>query len=245
MTDLVRTEQEVGVLTLTLARADKKNALTHAMYAALADAMDAAETDPAVRAVVFAAEGDAFTAGNDMGDFLGAPPDLAGHDLPPVGRFLNALAVAETPLIAAVNGAAIGVGTTMLFHCDYVVASTKAAFQTPFANLALVPEAGSSLILPQIAGRQAASELLLLGRKISPDRAHDMGFVNEIVEPGALLGTATAAARDLATRAPEAIRLTKRLMKGDLEPLLKRIKEEGALFAQRLGSDEFKEAATA
>ncbi len=246
MTDHVKLTRDGGVLRLTLARSDKKNALTRDMYAALADAMGDAEADKTVRALVFDAEGDVFCAGNDMADFLSAPPNMADpHDTPPVGQFLHALAIAEKPLIASVSGPAVGVGVTMLLHCDYVVASGKAAFQTPFANLALVPEAGSSLILPRIAGHHRAAELLLLGRRIDAERAREMGFVNEVVSPDKLFATALGVASELASRAPEAIRLTKRLMKGDTAEILDRIKEEGALFSERLGTEEFKEAGTA
>jgi len=245
MTDHIKAVREGGVLRLAFARPEKKNAITRAMYARLADEMEAADTDPHVRVVLFEAEGDVFTAGNDMGDFLAEPPRLAGAEISPVGRFLRALVMAEKPYVAAVDGAAVGVGATMLFHCDLVAASDRATFQTPFANLALVPEAASSLVLPRIAGHQRASEMLLAGRRISAERAYQLGFVTDVVAPDALSGHARAIADDLASRAPEALRLTKRLVRGDKAEMLKRMEEEGVLFAERLQSAEFREAATA
>ena len=246
MTDHIKSELEGGVLRLTFARPDKKNAITQEMYTVLSDALAGADENRAVHCVLFDAEGDVFTAGNDMADFVSAPPDVSNDDeLPPVGRFLRALATATTPLVAAVDGKAVGVGTTMLFHCDQVIASSRALFQTPFANLALVPEAASSLILPVIAGHQRAAELLMLGRRISAERAERFGFVNEIVEPENLSSRARAVADEIASLPPEAVRLSKTLLRGDPEARLQRIAEEGKIFAERLGSPEFKEAATA
>ncbi|MHA7872747.1 MAG: enoyl-CoA hydratase-related protein, partial [Hyphococcus sp.] len=208
--------------------------------------LEHAAGDDGVRAVLFEAEGDIFTAGNDIGDFMASAATLADpHETPAVMRFLQAIATIEKPLIAAVQGPAVGVGVTMLLHCDLVYASERATFHTPFVDLALVPEAASSLLLPGVAGHQRAAEMLLAGRKIDATRAAAFGFVNHVVSADALDATAAEAAHDLAEKAPEAVRLSKRLMKGDPAEILARIKEEGALFAERLHSPEFREAGAA
>lgn len=245
MSEHVETRMEDGVLRIAFNRPEKKNALTHAMYAATADALEAAAADTSVRVVLFEARGEAFTAGNDLGDFLNTSLGDGAGETPPVERFLLAIATAEKPLIAAVNGVAVGVGVTMLLHCDLVFAAEGATFQTPFVNLALSPEAASSLLLPRLAGHQRAAELLLLGRRISAARACEMGIVNEVAPVGELAPRALAAAGELAGRAPEALRLSKRLMKGDPAERLRRMEEEGRHFAERLRSAEFREAATA
>ncbi len=237
---------EGAVLRLGFNRPEKKNAITATMYAALADALCEAERDDALRAVMFEAAGDIFTAGNDIADFMaGAAGMGAEGEKPPVIRFLEAIATAQKPLVAAVQGGAVGVGVTMLLHCDLVYASDKATFHTPFVDLALVPEAASSLLMPRIAGYQRAAEMLLAGKKIDAGRAREFGFVNEVVSPDALEATALAAAQDLAAKAPAAMRLTKRLMKGSREDVLSQMKEETAHFTAQLQSAEFREAGMA
>lgn len=246
MTDHITAARDGALMRLAFNRPDKKNAITADMYAALADGMAQAEDDSDVRAVVFEAAGDIFSAGNDIGDFMsgiGSPADP--HDTPPVMRFLLALATAEKPLIAAVQGPAVGVGVTMLFHCDLVYAAEGATFHTPFVDLALVPEAASSLLLPNIAGHQRASEMLLAGARIDAARAREFGFVNEVVAASALQERALSAARAIAEKAPAAIRLTKQLMKGDRNAIVNRMKQEGAHFAAQLQSAEFQEAGMA
>ncbi len=246
MSDHIKVAQDGAVMRVAFNRPEKKNAITADMYAALADALGAAECDGGVRAVLFEAEGDMFTSGNDIGDFMaGAASPADSHDTPPVMRFLIALASAEKPLLAAVQGGAVGVGVTMLLHCDLVFASDKATFHTPFVDLALVPEAASSLLLPRIAGHQQAAEMLLAGRKINAARGREFGFVNEVVSPDALAETAMVAAHDLAAKAPAAIRLTKKLMKPDREKIIAHMKEEGVNFAAQLKSAEFREAGMA
>src|SRR5258708_19390852 len=163
-----------AVLTIAMNRPEKKNALTHAMYGAMADALATAAADPSVRVILITSTGDAFTAGNDLGDFLNAPP---GGGEPPVQRFLAALATAEKPVVAAVNGLAIGIGTTMLLHCDLVYAARSAVFSVPFVNLALVPEAASSLLLPRRIGHAKAAELFLLGSRMAAAEAEASGLV--------------------------------------------------------------------
>jgi enoyl-CoA hydratase/carnithine racemase len=243
MTDHILTTCEGGVMRLSFNRPDKKNAITAAMYAMLADGLGAAEKDDSIRVVLFDSVGDIFTAGNDIGDFMSGAS--APSDPPPVIRFLHAIATAEKPLIAAVQGGAVGVGVTMLLHCDLVYASNRATFKTPFVDLALVPEAASSLLMPRGAGHQRAAEMLLAGKKIDAVRAREFGFVNEVVDHDALAQTANDAAENLAAKAPVSLRLSKKLMKGDRKDILARMEEEGALFAERLQSADFREAGMA
>jgi len=246
MSDHIKVAQDGAVMRVGFNRPEKKNAITSDMYAALADALGAAESDSGVRAVLFEAEGDMFTSGNDIADFMSGGATLGDpHNTPPVMRFLIALASAEKPLLAAVQGGAVGVGVTMLLHCDLVFASDKATFHTPFVDLALVPEAASSLLLPRIAGHQQAAEMLLAGRKINAARGREFGFVNEVVSPDALAETAMAAARDIAAKAPTAVRLTKQLMKPDREAIIAHMQKEGVHFAAQLESAEFREAGMA
>lgn len=246
MSEYIATRRDGAVLRLGFNRPDKKNAITTDMYAALADGLAQAQEDASIRALLFEANGDYFTSGNDIGDFMsGAAMEGDAQGGRPVERFLEAIACAEKPLVAAVQGPAVGVGVTMLFHCDLVYVSQAATFHTPFVDLALVPEASSSLLLPRVAGHTRAAEMLLLGKKIDAVRAREFGFVNEVVAGGALEGTALGAARLLAEKAPEALRLTKQLMKGDREEILARMKKEGAHFAGQLQSAEFREAGAA
>ena len=246
MTDHIVTARDGAIVRLAFNRPEKKNAITAAMYAALADGIVAADRDDGVRAVLFESRGDMFTSGNDIADFMsGAATPGPGNEKPSVIRFLEAIASAEKPLIASVQGPAVGVGVTMLLHCDLVFASERATFHTPFVDLGVVPEAASSLLMPMIAGHQRAAEMLLAGRKIDAARAREFGFVNEVVAADALAETALAAARAIADKAPAAMKLTKMLMKGDRETILKRMREEGCHFAAQLKSAEFQEAGMA
>lgn len=249
MTDHVLTAVDKGVLTLTLNRPDKKNALTAAMYGALADGIERAESDPSIRVTLFRANGDAFTAGNDLADFAaaGATPVAApSNEKPHVTRFLENLASAEKPLVAAVNGLAVGVGVTMLLHCDLVYAGAAATFQMPFVNLGLVPEAGSTLLMPRLIGLQKAADLFLTGRKIGAEKAEALGLVAEVFADAALQTEALARAEALAAKAPNAVRITKALLKGDDRVLvLAQQKKEGTQFATQLRSAEVKEAIAA
>ena len=231
-----------GILTLTIARPEKKNALTVAMYAALADAITAANNDKAVRVILITGSEDSFTAGNDLSDFLENPPVDASS---PVFRFMHAIAGAQKPVVAAVNGLAIGIGTTMLLHCDFVYAVEDARFQLPFVNLGLVPELASSLILPALAGRAKAAELLMLGNPFDTATALDIGLVNKSCAPGELLSTATATAQTLAAKPPAALRKTKALLNADLDAVTARINSEAKLFGEQLTSAEVKEAIAA
>jgi len=231
------------VLSIEIARVDKKNALTADMYGAMADGFARAEADNAVRVILIHGTRECFTAGNDLKDFLARPPH-AGPS--PAFAFISALPKLAKPLIAAVGGPAVGVGTTMLLHCDLVYAAPGARFQMPFVPLGLVPEAASSLLLPMIAGYQRAAELLLLGQPFTAEKALAAGFVTEIVAEEKLLGHARAAAVAVAALPPASVRLTKQLMKRQLgQAIASQMEEEGRVFAERLQSSEAKEAMTA
>lgn len=243
MSEHILTRQDNGVLRIQMARADKKNALTIAMYEAMTAALAAAEADPAVRVVVFEGSPTSFTAGNDLGDFLNQPP--TGEDSP-VFRFLKALIAAEKPLLAAVHGVAVGIGTTMLLHCDLVYAGPSARFQLPFVNLGLTPEAASSLILPQLMGHRRAAELLLLGETIDADTALALGLINRVHADDDLDAFVLGKAQQLAAKAPTAVRLSKQLMKRwPAAAVQQAMSAEGQVFIQRLHSPEALEAITA
>lgn len=242
MTNVI-VEVKDRVLRIELARPDKKNALTQEMYRAMTAALAAADADAAVRAVLIHGARDCFTAGNDLKDFL----DRSSAGGPSEGfNFISALPKLAKPLVAAVGGSAVGIGTTMLLHCDLVYASTGARFQLPFVPLGLVPEAASSLLLPAIAGYQRAAELLLLGQPFSAEKAFAAGFVTEIVPETELLEYARNAAASIAALPPASVRLTKQLMKRPLgQAVPAQMEEERRIFAERLGSGEAKEAMTA
>jgi enoyl-CoA hydratase/carnithine racemase len=228
------------VTTIRLDRPEKKNAITLEMYAALRGALDAAASDAAVRAVVIAGARDCFTSGNDIGDFMRANQGSGGDITAPLG-FLRALATFEKPLVAAVGGVAIGIGTTMLLHCDVVYASPNARFKTPFVDLALVPEAGSSLLLPSLVGERRAAQLLLLGEQIDAPTALAWGLVNGVADDAE--AAAQAAARKLAACAPAALRATKALTRRpNRDAVLEAMRIEGEAFAERLRSPEALEA---
>ena len=231
-----------AVAEIVFDRPDKRNAITVAMYAAMADALDAAEADDAVRVVLFHGNGGAFTAGNDLQDFLAHPPD--GPDVP-VFRFLRSLAGARKPLVAAVQGPAVGIGTTMLLHCDFVLAAEDARFALPFVNLGLVPEAASSLLLPRLAGYQRAAELLFLGDPFDAATALRLGLVGRVLPEGELLAAARSLAGRLAGKAPEALRATKALLKSACATVAGRMEEEASVFTRQLHSNELKEAVAA
>jgi enoyl-CoA hydratase/carnithine racemase len=237
------TETKDRVFRIEIARADKKNALTLDMYAALADALAAADADPAVRVALVHGTRDCFTAGNDLKDFLDRPPHT---EEAPTWRFLRALPRFTKPLVAAVNGAAVGIGTTMLLHCDIVYAAPGARFQMPFVPLGLVPEAGSSFLLPFVGGYQRAAELLLLGQPFNVDKAYEAGFVTQIVPEAELFERARGGALAVAALPPAAVRATKALMRMHTRKRVKEaMDEEGKVFTERLASPEAREAMTA
>ena len=241
MTDIL-THIEAGVMTITLNRVDKKNSLTVAMYAALADALAAATADAAVRCVVLQGHPTVFCAGNDISDFANRPPAVATGEAP-VTRFLHGIAAFPKPLVAAVCGPAVGVGTTMLFHCDLVYAGDKAAFAMPFVNLGLCPEAASSLLVPQMLGYHRAAEALLLGEPFMAEAALEVGLVNRVVPPTEANAIAQAQARKLAAKPLSSLMETKRLMKmGQSASIRKQMDEEGAVFSRLLGEPAAREA---
>ncbi|MCE8000448.1 MAG: enoyl-CoA hydratase [Rhodobiaceae bacterium] len=238
--------KEAGVLTLTMNRPEKKNALTQDMYAALADNVVAAQSDPETKVVLITGSGDSFTAGNDLGDFAGSDDSPKGeNELPPVGRYLQAILNAEKPIVAAVNGLAVGVGVTMLLHCDLVYASPNATFQTPFVNLGLVPEAGSSLLLPKLIGTQKANDMFLLGTKVTAADAEKMGLVCSIFDESALIEEVSDRAKALAAKAPNAVILTKQLVRKDHSVVAQQMADESVHFSAQLKTAEFAEAALA
>jgi enoyl-CoA hydratase/carnithine racemase len=230
-----------GVEVVRINRPEKRNALTRAMYDAMTAALKAAEADAEVAAHLITSTGGVFTAGNDIGDFARRAVDLDRQG--GASSLIATLPTLEKPLVAAVDGLAIGVGVTMLFHCDLVYASPAASFRTPFLDLGLVMEAGSSLLAPRIMGHQRAFELLCLGEPYTPEMALAAGFVNRIVPAAALDEEAMKAARRLAAKPPQALKAARRLLKGAApEEALARMRQEGAVFAELLGSDEAKEA---
>lgn len=232
-----------GILVLTIQRPEKRNALSVELYSALCAALAAAEADDGVRVVVLQGSGGSFTSGNDLGDFLKSPP--TGDDSP-VLRFLQAISTFPKPLVAAVCGAAVGIGTTLLLHCDLVCASPSARFELPFVKLGLCPEAGASLLLPRLVGHQQAAELLLLGDTFDAERAMSLGLVNRLVAEDELFDCALALARQLAQQPPAAVRLTKALLKRHAAAdLAATIREEGEHFVRRLASPEARQALTA
>ncbi|WP_338492649.1 enoyl-CoA hydratase-related protein [Pseudomonas trivialis] len=237
MTDAILLQREGGLLTLQLNRPDKKNALTRAMYTQLTEALEQADADSAIRAVLIQGSNECFTAGNDIADFLEQPPsDL---DSPPF-HFMKSLLNCRKPVIAAVAGAAVGIGTTLLLHCDLVYISRDARLRMPFVNLGLCPEFGSSLILPRLLGHAKAAELLLLGEGFTGEQAAAWGIATEAMGSGeATLAKAREVAQRFETLAPGAVQVSKQLMKSvDREQLRRVIEEEGALFVQRLKSPE-------
>jgi len=227
------------VLTLRLDRPEKKNALTLGMYRGMIEALQQAEADPAVRVVLITGSEDCFTAGNDLMDFANAKP---GETSPAI-TYLQTLAAAQKPVIAAVGGVAVGIGTTMLLHCDLAYASTSARFQLPFVNLGLCPEAGSSVLLPALMGHRQAAELLFFGEPFSAEVAHELGIVNAVLSASEVLSAATAKALQLAEKPPAALQTTKALLKrGTAGSIADAMARETEKFAALLQGPEAREA---
>ena len=232
-----------GVLRLTMARPERRNAITVAMYAALADAIEGAATDPSIRVIVIEGQGDDFTAGNDLADFINTLPAPDSDDDVPVWRLLRALARNQVPLIAAVHGNAVGIGTTMLLHCDFVLAEEGSRFVMPFVDLGLVPEAASSLLLPRIAGRRRAARYLLLGERFGVDEALDLGIASHKVPAGGLKAALDTLVAALLAKPVEALRQTQALLRREAtDEILARMELENDHFSERLTSDEVKQA---
>jgi len=239
MTELVVVTDDGPVRTIRMNRPEKKNALTQPMYGEMTRALREAGSSEAIRCVLFAGAPGAFCAGSDIGDFL----KRAEGGLEPITLdFLDALARNPKPLVAAVNGLAIGIGTTMLFHCDHVVAGSDASFSTPFLKLALIPEAASSLLAPLRMGHARAFSMLVMGRPLSAEAAREAGIVNTVVHPKEVDATALKAANEIAALPPGAVALSRRLMRGELDQVVGRIETEAMHFKERLKSDEARAA---
>ena len=237
---MIRSDSAGGVARVRFDRPDKKNAITAEMYVQLADALQGADADPAVRAILLHGTADCFTAGNDVADFLERPPSGTGS---PTWKLLETMPVIQKPIVAAVGGPAVGIGATMLLHCDLVYAAPNARFQFPFVHLGIVPEFGSTYLLPLYAGYQRAAHLLLLGQPFDAQRAYEAGIVSEVVPQELLLEEAGKAASTLAALPAESIRLTKQLMrKRHAATVAEVIAEEGRLFRERLQSPEARQA---
>jgi enoyl-CoA hydratase/carnithine racemase len=240
---LIRSETAGGVARVRFDRPDKKNAITAEMYLQLAEALAAADADPQARAILLHGSADCFTAGNDVADFLQRPPAGEGSA---TWRLFEVMPFVRKPVVAAVGGPAVGIGCTMLLHCDLVYAADDARFQFPFVPLGIVPEFGSTFLLPLLAGYQRAAELLLLGQPFTAQKAYEAGIVSAVVPRQELLEKAAAAAAAIAALPAESIRLTKKLMKARYgKTLAETIAEEGRLFLERLQSPEAKQALNA
>ena len=243
MSEHITVERRDGVLAITMNRPERRNAITVAMYAALADAIVGAASDKTLRLITLEGAGEDFTGGNDLADFMAEMPQ-PGEDIP-VWRLLRALADNEVPIVAAVHGNAVGIGTTMLFHCDLVLAEEGCRFVMPFVDLGLVPEAASSLIMPQLAGRRAAARHLLLGEPFGSEQALVMGLASHVVPAGTLPEALEKIVRALLAKPAEALRQTQRLLRrGSRAAVVERMELENAHFSERLASDEVKSAIT-
>lgn len=243
MSEHVRVERSGGVLSITLARPERRNAITVDMYGALADAIAGAFEDGETRVITIRGEGQDFAAGNDLADFLDAAPR---DDEIPVWRLLRALAECEIPIVAAVHGNCVGIGTTMLLHCDLVIADDSARFSMPFVDLGLVPEAASSMLFPRLAGRRRAARYLLLAEPFGADEAQAIGLVSHLAPPGALDSKLREIVAALLAKPAEALRLTQKLLRtGTQQEILQRMKLESTMFAERLDSAEVKDAIAA
>jgi len=229
-------ENQDGISCIMMNRPEKKNALTLAMYSALTDSIQQAERDDRVRVILIHGAGGCFTSGNDLKDFLDSPPK---DENSPVFTFMNAISRAQKPIVAAVSGLAVGIGTTMLLHCDLVYAGANTKFSMPFINLGLCPEAGSSFLLPLLAGHRRTSELLLLGETFSSEKAKEIGLVNAVCDDAEVLHYAIEQARKLAAQPPASVRLTKAMLKkANAEIVSQTISDEGRLLMERLKSPE-------
>jgi enoyl-CoA hydratase/carnithine racemase len=240
MTEQIIVTDEDATRTITMRRPEKKNTLTQEMYLAMSDAIDSAQSNRAIRCLILTGRSGVFTAGNDIGDFLQAA--TAKHD--DVARprnsviFLQSLVNNKKPIVAAVDGIAIGIGTTMVFHCDYVIASTTASFSSPFIQYGLVPEGATSLLVPRMVGHQRAFAMLIMGRSMSAQDAREAGFVNQIVPPGHAVVEAQKVAREICALPADAIAISRKLLKLPTEDLVRRIDQEDHFFRERMSSPE-------
>ena len=243
MTEHVEVERHGAVQVIRMNRPEKKNAITRAMYGKMAAALSAGDADPLVRVHLILGVPGAFSSGNDIADFMTVA--MGGDGGTEVFDFLVALARSAKPMVSAADGIAVGIGTTIHLHCDLTFATSRTVFRTPFVDLGLVPEAGSSLIAPALVGRQQAFALLGLGQPFSAEKAKQAGLIYEIVGEDELEASAMAAAEEIAGKPPEALKIARDLMRGNRDELVARIEEEGRLFRSRLTSDEARQAFTA
>ncbi|HYM01115.1 MAG TPA: enoyl-CoA hydratase [Blastocatellia bacterium] len=241
MTEQVDISDGGGILRIRMNRPEKKNALTRPMYQAMAEGIERAESDPGIRVVTISGSEDAFTSGNDLADFLNVAESSDGN---PALRFLSAISTARKPLLAGVNGFAVGIGVTMLLHCDVVYAAERATFQLPFVNLGLVPEAASSFLLPRLVGHHRAADLLLFGNKFNAIAAKEMGLVSSIHPRSELDAILEERAAALSAKPPEAVRITKELLKGAAfdSAVSAQLGLEQEHFRKQLRSSEAREA---
>ena len=240
MTDHIEITAQGAVQIIRMNRPEKKNAITRAMYAAMAKALGDGDADGAIRCHVILGVPGAFSSGNDIADFMAVATGSEGGM--EVYDFLTALALSQKPIVSGVDGIAVGIGTTINLHCDLTLATSRTEFRTPFVDLGLVPEAGSSLLAPRILGRQNAFALLGLGEGFSAERAREVGLIHAVVAPDDLEAETLAAAERVAAKPPEALKIARDLMLGDREELVARIREEGEHFRARLKSDEARNA---
>lgn len=243
MTDHILVERQGAIQIIRMNRPDKKNALTRAMYAKMSKTLADGDADPAIRVHVFLGVPGAFSSGNDLADFMVVA--TGGDGGTEVWDFLMALARVEKPIVSGVDGIAVGIGTTLNLHCDLTFATPRTVFRTPFVDLGLVPEAGSSLLAPRILGQQGAFALLGLGEGLSAERAKVAGLIYEVVEEAALEAAVLAAAGQIAAKPPQAMKIARELMRGSRDDLVARIGEESEYFRERLKSDEARAALTA
>jgi enoyl-CoA hydratase/carnithine racemase len=238
MTEHIIVTDEEATRTITMRRPEKKNTLTQEMYLAMSDAIDSAQSNPAIRCFIITGRSGVFTAGNDIGDFLQAATDQDVARPRNSVIFLQSLVNNKKPIVAAVDGIAIGIGTTMLFHCDYVVASTTAAFSSPFLQYGLVPEGATSLLVPRMVGHQRAFSMLMMGKPMSAEDARAAGFVNQVVPPGHANVEAQKVAREICALPPDAVAISRKLLKLPTEDLVRRIDQEDHFFGERMRSPE-------
>ena len=238
MPDKVIVTDEEATRVITLRRPEKKNALTQTMYAQMSNAIDTAQNNPKIRCMIITGGSGVFTAGDDLDDFMKAGANKNGERPMNAVKFLHSLVHNTKPIIAAVDGIALGIGTTMVFHCDYVLASTTATYSTPFNHLGLVPEGASSLLVPMTMGHQRAFSMLVMGRPVSAADAKIAGFVNEVVAPGHTETEARKIAREICELPAEAVAISRKLLKRAPEDLVRRIEQESHLFSERMSSKE-------
>ena len=239
MTEHIIVTDEDSTRTIVMRRPEKKNTLTQEMYLAMSDAIDSAQSNPAIRCLILTGRSGVFTAGNDISDFLQAATSKDDAARPRNAViFLQALVNNKKPIIAAVDGIAIGIGTTMVFHCDYVIAGTTTIFQSPFIQYGLVPEGATSLLLPRMVGHQRAFSMLVMGRSMNAQAAREAGFVNAVVPPGHAIVEARKVAREICALPADAVAISRKLLKLPTEDIVRRMDQEDHFFGERMRSPE-------